>query len=67
MTAGADRLALVRDRELTDLIEALDTASDLIAFVGTAGDKLRAAEAEAICATLSKTVAVLCELREAQP
>jgi hypothetical protein len=64
MTTAADRFALVRDRQLTDLIAALDSANDLIAFVGTAGDKLRAAEAEAICATLTETIGVLAELRE---
>jgi hypothetical protein len=66
MTAASDRLVLVRDRELRDLIEAVHGAYDLIDFIGNTGGELRAREAEELCATLGKTVAVLCELRGAR-
>jgi hypothetical protein len=64
MTAAtADPLAYVRDRELSDLIEALEAVIDLIVLLAVTDNKV----AEGICATLNKTVNLLRELRETRP
>lgn len=55
---------IVRDRQLLDLIDALENAIDLVAFLSVTGKKFSEREGENLCAVLDEAVTCLGDLRD---